>query len=173
MFLDRFITERLTVRNWRPFIEDTAARHELEAALSAVLTNPVLEQLPTSLQLDHQGDSIALWIDARAAESEVLLVEQTDDEELIGLMILALDPDSEKPTFHIGYLLATSAWGQGFASELVNGLIFALARDGPMRLVGGVSDGNPASARVLQKTGFVLDPDLSTPSTSKYFRDID
>ena len=48
--------------------------------------------LPPSLQLEEQNSGISSWVDARDAESDVFLVEQTNSAKLIGLLILACDP---------------------------------------------------------------------------------
>ena len=173
MIPDQFKTERLSVCDWRPTLGEPSARERLEAELSAVLTPRVLEHLPPPLQLGDDANAVSAWVDARAAEGEVLLIERRDAGKLIGLMILAFDPDAEgRPKAHIGYLLAEAAWGQGIASELLNGLVSAMQAAGWMRLVGGVGKANPASARVLQKAGFVADPHMSDPSTDMYVLDI-
>lgn len=168
-----FTTARLSVHSWRPVISDKAGRRALEASLSGILTRPVLQHLPPPLHLDDP-DGVSSWIDARAEESEVLLIEWKDGGKLVGLMILASDPDvAEMPTIHIGYLLAETHWGQGLATELMQGFVSAVKNDGPLRLVGGVDKGNPASARVLQKAGFVLEPERSPADSDMYVRVID
>ena len=89
-------------------------------------------------------------------------------------MILAFEPGAaEKPTVHIGYLLAETVWGQGIATELMKGFVSSVKNNGPLRLAGGVDRGNPASARVLQKAGFVVEPDLSAPDIDMYALNID
>lgn len=177
MRIDPFFTERLSVRDWRPMLGD--GRAGLEADLAAMLTPPVLKHLPPALQLGPEG--ISGWIDARARESDVLAVERKADGALTGLVLLAPEPDpapepapgaQAPPHLHIGYLLAESAWGQGLATELLQGLVPALAESGPARLLGGVDEANPASARVLEKAGFTRDADLSAPPVDVYARDI-
>lgn len=168
MTIQQFTTARLSVHDWRATIDDRVARQRLEAALPVVLTPAVVKHLPPALHLHDQKGGISKWVDARAKESDVLLVEQTNSGNLIGLMLLAHETDKDQiPTLHIGYLLAEAAWGQGLASDLVTGFVCA-AQDGPLRLVGGVDGGNPASARVLEKAGFVIAPELSTSDADMY-----
>ena len=113
------------------------------------------------------------WIDARAEESDVLLVQRKDSAALIGLVILAGDSAlAAVLDLHIGYLFAESAWGQGFASELLEGLVAWTGRARPVRLVGGVGKDNPASARVLEKAGFRIEASLSTPETDVFVREV-
>ena len=173
MSFDQFNTARLLVQNWRPTVDEREARQTLEEDLSAILSHCVLEHLPEPLQVDHQSGGVSAWIDARAEESEVLLVKFKHSKELVGLMVLASDPGvAKKQPLHLGYLLAEAVWGQGIASELLNGFVSAVKNDGPTRLVGGVGKGNPASARVLQKAGFVLAPHMSTSQTDMFVYDV-
>lgn len=169
MPIDQFTTARLSVHSWRSTIDDIQARQTLEDSLSAILSDSVLDHLPAPLQLDHQKGGVSSWIDARAEESQVLLVSWKHSGELIGLVILASNSEAaESPVIHIGYMLAETAWGQGIASELLRGFVAAVRNEGPTRLVGGVGLNNPASARVLQKAGFVLSPDMSTADTDMF-----
>ncbi|MEM8729734.1 MAG: GNAT family N-acetyltransferase [Pseudomonadota bacterium] len=173
MHIDQFSTVRLSVQNWLPNLDNVQTRQALEQSLSAILSDRVLEHLPTPLQLEYPKGGVSTWIDARAKESEVLLVSWKQSKTLVGLLILASGGGAaERPLVHIGYLLAETAWGQGVASELLRGLVAAVKKEGPARLVGGVCRNNPASARVLQKTGFVLSPDISTADTEMFVCDV-
>lgn len=151
-----FRTRRLIIRDWRPDLADPPRRRMIENALGAILSESVLAHLPEPLQLARTPASIPDWMSARAAESDVMLVKDAPSKALIGLLILAQSPEpSGPPELHIGYLLGEAAWGRGYATELVQGLVTALADNGPLRVIGGVGQGNPASARVLEKAGFV------------------
>lgn len=143
-----FETPRLQVARWTDLIGDAPRRAGLAGELRFLLTPKVTAHLPPSLQA---GD-IDAWIDERDAESEVYVVRRRDDGALVGLLILARGDGSDP--VHVGYLLAEAAWGRGYATELVQGLVAALARTGPVDLRAGVEAGNPASARVLEKAGF-------------------
>ncbi|NDW54238.1 GNAT family N-acetyltransferase [Aliiroseovarius sp. PrR006] len=168
----RFTTQRLSVFSWHDVLADPAMRASLEAELSGLLTPKVLEHLPPPLQLEGGKASISDWIDARSAESEVHLVEDLRTSDLLGLLILAegaSDPD--QTVLHIGYLFAQHAWGQGYASEMLVGLCSVVEQDRPARLAGGVDRQNQASARVLQKAGFELNPELSSSDTDMYVRE--
>jgi GNAT superfamily N-acetyltransferase len=169
MIPEQFSTERLVVHHWGTVVRDKQRRKNLVSALYGILTSSVLEHLPPALQLDDAAGGVSSWIDARVAESDVFLVNHKQGKELVGLMILACDPDADElPTIHIGYLIAEIAWGQGIASELLAGLVSAMASRRQVRLIGGVYKGNPASARVLEKAGFVLDSNLSEPEIDMF-----
>ncbi|SDF28312.1 GNAT family N-acetyltransferase [Limimaricola pyoseonensis] len=166
-----FETERLRVRDWTPDIADPARRQALQAALEELLTERVLRHLPPPLRLSDGAEEIGPWIEARAAESDVGLVLERDTDRLVGLLILAfMTGEAETAVCHLGYLFAETAWGRGYATELVTGLAATLDREHPVMLAGGVGRDNPASARVLQKAGFTKDPELSDAETEIYLR---
>jgi len=150
-----FATERLGVRFWGSALADGRKRRALEAALTSWLRSPVLAELPVSMQLTDEPDAIVRWVNARAIESDVHLVEPGEGGEPFGLLILARPPgDPSVRTIHIGFLLAERVWGRGYATELLRGLVAAARLLAPVRLRGGVSKDNPASAHALQKAGF-------------------
>ncbi len=172
--VNEFNTERLAVYDWTPTVEHQAQRLELETALTGLLTTRVLEHLPPSLRPQPGPDGVARWIDARVAESDILLVEQKDNGNLIGLMILSAEREYDAGLkVRIGYLLAEAAWGQGIATELVAGFVAAMKPFKPVQVIGGVDKGNPSSARVLQKAGFIADVDNSHPDLVFYVLVID
>ncbi|MEP6343416.1 MAG: GNAT family N-acetyltransferase [Maricaulaceae bacterium] len=75
------------------------------------------------------------------------------DDELIG--IASLFRASQDDIFELGYSIAKSAWGHGYATTSAQMLIKAAnAHLGITRLKAGVFADNPASLRVLQKLGF-------------------
>lgn len=171
MVQTEFTTPRLRIAHWRTARAIQTERKALENALLDLLTPPVLAHLPPSLQLLNRKDSLTDWITARDAESDVLTVRQQQDGMLIGLMILAPSPAAtQPPVLHLGYLLRETAWGQGYATEIVGGFISAQSRDTALTLRGGVDTANPASARVLKKCGFTRRDDLSDMETALYER---
>lgn len=160
-----FTTDRLTVRPWAPALADPASTPALQARLARILTPDVLEHLPPDFAPDTGPGAMSRWLTARAAIAEVSLVET--DGTLIGLLFL-FRPDCDHP-LHLGYLLAQSAWGKGYATELLQGLVRHLRQDGPFALVAGVTMANTASARVLLKIGFEeIEPDAETHT--RHFR---
>ncbi|WP_127106354.1 GNAT family N-acetyltransferase [Pararhodobacter zhoushanensis] len=162
-----FTTERLSVVRWAPILGDPAQRSALERELDTLLSAEVLSDLPPSMQRQATGQSVSAWIDDRAAESDVFVLRGLMEQKLVGLLILNVTPDPV-PLLHLGYLLDHAVWGRGYATELVCGLLKAAQRAAPLRLIGGVSRDNPASARVLQKAGFALEQ--ATDDTDFYAR---
>lgn len=160
--MSRFQTARLTVSKWDSALADPAGRQRIETALPGLLTPAVVRHLPDSVQLNGTADQIGDWITQRRGHMDVWLVERLD--QLIGLLFLFGSNDSDAPTRHFGYLFAEQAWGQGYATELVQGLVDFLDHGDPLTLRAGVALGNPASAGVLTKSGFVP---LPTPDGSE------
>jgi len=61
----------------------------------------------------------------------------------------------------IGYWIARQYWGQGIMTDAVRTYVrYAFAELGVTRLTAHVFDFNSASARVLEKNGFVLEGTL-------------
>ncbi|MDO6590604.1 hypothetical protein DS901_05915 [Loktanella sp. D2R18] len=148
MPLSDFTTPRLKVSHWDALLADPIARGALLRYLSRILSNDVTRELPPSFALI--GD-VADWVAARQSESDVYVINV--DDQLVGLLILF--DDEPNTAIHLGYLFAQSTWGQGYATELLHGLVAAAKP--PVTLLAGVATTNPASAHVLRKAGFTLE----------------
>ncbi len=56
-------------------------------------------------------------------------------------------------------MLSEPHWGQGFASELIAGLVqWCRSKPSVTRIVAGVERANSPSIRVLEKAGFAAEP---------------
>lgn len=99
-----------------------------------------------------------------------LVIKETD--QLIGMLELRFDGHKAD----LGYVMARSFWGEGFATEAAKLVVdWALAQP-PVHRVWAVCDvDNYASARVLEKAGMqregILRRWIRHPSTSKKPRD--
>lgn len=167
--VDDFDTERLSILHWSSSLEDSNKKLQLAETLVQILSPVVLEHLPPSVQVEQTTEAVLTWIDDRSEGSDVHLVINEQSQTLIGLLVLVSEPQNEAHTkIHIGYLLSSKAWGNGYASELVAGLLQQAASQAPMTLIGGVAKGNEASAHILQKHGFSIDPNLSDDETEVF-----
>ena len=158
----QFETERLSVQHWAGTIAVPEARRGLVILLPELLTPEVIAHLSPFFDLTDQN--IDQWIDARDAESDIYLIREIGTDALIGLIFLTPPFNND---IHLGYLLGQAAWGQGYASEILAGLVLHVPKTG-FRLLGGVGRENPASAHVLRKTGFQLVPELSDTETEMF-----
>ncbi len=73
---------------------------------------------------------------------------------MIGLMYVS----KKHQRAEIGYWVAKSFWGKGHATEAIRLMLrYAFDQLGLVRIVAGVLHPNAASARVLEKVGFLLE----------------
>ncbi|MCE2481881.1 MAG: GNAT family N-acetyltransferase [Alphaproteobacteria bacterium] len=171
---DCFKTARLVVENWRPLLACPPSREVLMEDLTSILTRNVMQHLPEVLHVGQERDAIVQWIAARNAEAEVLTVRDRKRSTLLGLLILAEMPEEDgSRSVHLGYFLAEDAWGKGYATELVSGLVeYQKSRGSVSSIRGGVGIDNKASARVLEKAGFTKSDRLSTGDTEIFVREM-
>ncbi len=86
-------------------------------------------------------------------EWSMLTIADADDTGILG--DLALHPTWEGRSIEIGYSLAPTAWGRGFAFEAVTALVDHLWTDPRItRLSAMLHPDNVSSEQVLERTGF-------------------
>lgn len=78
--------------------------------------------------------------------------------------------DSGTPELRIGYLVAESFWGFGYATELVRGMVGWARGRSPLSLMAGVAADNVPSRRVLEKCGFSMDLEGDQNHTDLIYR---
>jgi len=74
----------------------------------------------------------------------------------IGFLTLNNIKEDDKE-IEIGYFLNSDYWGNGFAGEMVKGLLAHLPKSGWKKIVASLYSGNTASEKLLQKCGFNLE----------------
>ena len=148
------LTRRLVLRQWRD---------EDRIPFAALNADPlVMEHFPALLTRDQsdalmdrcieriQGDGYGLWA-----------VEVRTGGEFIGFVGLAV-PTWEAPftpCTEIGWRLARSAWGQGYATEAANAVLAtAFSACGLDEVVSFTTTGNLRSQRVMERIGMTRDP---------------
>ena len=76
----------------------------------------------------------------------------------VGGIGLRLGEDVHRHTAEFGYWLGEQFWGRGIMSEVVPAFVDYCFKEFPFqRIYAEAYANNPASARVLEKTGFVLE----------------
>ncbi len=71
---------------------------------------------------------------------------------------IGLRPEEAHDRAELGYWVAVPYWGRGYASEAVAEMLRHGFEDLKLnRITAAVFEGNPASEKVLQKNGFVLE----------------
>ena len=138
-------SERLLLRpGW---IED-AAEVTARIADEAIVRN--LARVPWPYREEHA----VFWLSARKEPklpTFLLTLPHEGGAPIIGSCGLHASPSGEA---EIGYWIARDWWGQGFATEAVRAVLSIACTLGHRRIVGRHAADNPASGRVLRKTGF-------------------
>jgi [ribosomal protein S5]-alanine N-acetyltransferase len=80
-------------------------------------------------------------------------VRRVGDGVYVGQIDVSVD--DEHVATNVGYVFFPSSWGRGHATEAIGAVAAHLDRHGVVRQVALVTRGNLASARVLEKVGFV------------------
>jgi RimJ/RimL family protein N-acetyltransferase len=151
-----FETSRLVVAEWHA----TAVRSgcDLVDAVVGILDDTTTAALPEAWRGSYPPERARAFIAERDAESVSLLVVERAMARPVGLVVLFEIPSegmAGRVDVRLGYVFAAQDWGNGFASEMVAGLVSWCAEQAMIRsIVAGVAVDNPASARVLTKNGF-------------------
>lgn len=161
-----FKTERLIVEPWD--------KDELADPNSNLLNQvqDILDAEVTAFLPDHlmytEKTNVSEWCQAFDKGAYISTVG-TLDNALVGLLTLR---HSVSDPMHLGYIFGKNSWGKGFATELVKGLIDHLRGNKYKGVVhAGVTHGNPASVRVLQKVGFeAIHPASGQATDVDYFQ---
>lgn len=149
-----FRTARLRVRPW------TASDGDVAAAF-AIYGDPEVQRYLFSGPADADIDVTRAWLTRFAAEADPTAatgswaVELPDDGAPIGTAILKPVVMNGIEDIEIGFHLARSVWGRGYATELATGLLtYGFATLPTTRIISFAHPDNAASRRVLVKAGF-------------------
>jgi len=149
-----FKTSRLNVFE----ISSDTPKSDIECLLSQIptlLTPMVVKNLPPYFQDMKSETDAQIWLEKMLSESRFFVLSQSDLKSAVGFLFAYVENADD---VHIGYLLGEEYWGEGLASELLQGFIAYTAKtESWSRLIAGVERGNQASSRLLLKLGFVVD----------------
>ncbi|WP_051435931.1 GNAT family N-acetyltransferase [Tenacibaculum sp. 47A_GOM-205m] len=158
-----FETKRLLIRKLQ--VVDIEPFYELES-------NPRVLQYATGepKNLEESKEDLKQLI-ARYTNKKndfwIYAIERKSDNEFVGTVALVKD---EEGNDEIGYRFIERYWGNGFATELCEGLIQYCKSVGMKKLIGCVVDENIASAKILERFNFVaiekfISDDIGLPET--------
>ena len=151
-----FNTDRLIVEEWHAL---SVSELHMAQAVATILTPRVTRSLPEGWQGEYSADRASMCVAERDQEGATLLVLDGASKAPIGLMVLfESEEEADGRCIRIGYLLAESAWGRGYGSELLKGFIDWCRTVDISSVIGGVARENSASRRVLEKNGFSVLP---------------
>ncbi len=141
-------TDRLEIR---PLTLGDAADLTLEANDPRVAAN-LRDDFPSPYAVDDAH----FWIQQQHAALQGLAIVR--EGRAIGGIGLAPGVGERRFEAELGYWLGVAHWGRGYATEAVAAVCDqAFTTTTLQRLHAVVFDGNPASDRVLEKCGFVLE----------------
>ncbi len=154
-----FATTRLRVDRWPS--EGDSGSTDLPSVVARLLTPSVTAPLPDSWRGSYSRSRALAWIQDRDAEGTTLLVEHKSNGRPVGLLLLSDSAEAGEPgtEVRLGYLIAESYWGRGYATELLQGFVRWTRSSPYRRIVAGVASDNTASKRVLEKSGFRRSPE--------------
>ena len=138
------------LRPWRDGDQPSLVRHANNPRVAATLT----DRFPHPYTAEGADQWIALNEGREPATQLAIVV----DGAAVGGIGVDLGSDVFRRSAEIGYWLGEAYWGRGIATDALRAMTqYALARFDLCRLSAGVFEGNAASARVLEKAGYVLE----------------
>jgi RimJ/RimL family protein N-acetyltransferase len=142
--------ERCTVRDWR--LDDAASLSK--HANNRRVWLGLRDRFPHPYTLEDAKEFLQRTIAAQPRTNFCIEVEGA----AVGGIGLHLGEDVHRQTAAIGYWLSEELWGQGVMSEVVPAFVNHCFREFSLnRIFAEAYSSNPASARVLEKAGFVLE----------------
>ncbi len=154
-----------TLRSWRSDDEDSLVRHADD--------RDVWINLRDRFPHPYTRDDARAWLRLVAESTPETSFAVAVAGEAVGGIGITLQDDVSRRSAEIGYWLSRAYWGRGIATAAVRALTdWAFAHFDLCRLYAGVFEWNPASARVLEKAGYVLEGRLRR-SVTKDGRTID
>ena len=146
------------LRPWRPGDEDALVRH--------ANNRRVWINLRDSFPHPYTREDAIAWVRAEKDRRPILNFTIASEVEAIGGIGIRLQDDVHARSGEIGYWLGEPFWGRGIGSRAVRAFTeYAFANFDVVRLYAIVFDWNPASARVLEKAGYVLEARMRRSAT--------
>jgi RimJ/RimL family protein N-acetyltransferase len=159
MFPDLFRDDVFTLETRRLFLRWPKA---VDAAqLAEVIGEKAVSQetatFPHPFTLSHAEERVMRGRSLNLSGNGVSLVlsHRKNPSQVLGLVGLGPLPNERPGDLSLGYLVARAHWGQGLATEAVQGLIDAsFLYAGVKGISASVRVTNPGSRRVLERCGF-------------------
>jgi [ribosomal protein S5]-alanine N-acetyltransferase len=144
------VLERCAVRHWR--VEDAAplATH----ANNRKIWLGLRDLFPHPYTIDHAREFLHRTLTAKPITGFCIDI----DGVAVGGIGIQIGEDIHRHTAELGYWLSEDFWGHGVTSEAVPEFTTYCFENFPLhRIYAEPYANNPASARVLEKAGFVLE----------------
>ncbi len=142
--------EACALRDWRPADATSLAHH----ADDIRIWRNVRDRFPHPYTAAHARH----WISIAGTAQPTTDLAITVGDEAVGGIGLTLGEDISRVSAEVGYWLGAEHWGKGIATQAVRAFsAWAFERFDVQRLHAGVLEWNPASMRVLEKAGYLLE----------------
>ena len=138
------------VRSWREGDADSLPLH--------ANNRKVWINLRDAFPHPYTAEDARKFVAAALAQSPETRFAITVEGEAVGGIGFVLHSDVERVSVEIGYWLGETFWGRGIATEAVRAVTAHAVREHSLTRVYAVPyEWNPASFRVLEKAGYVLE----------------
>ena len=147
-----FETEHLIIRSFVPYDAKKLYQNHLEEALARWIPNERYQDI------EEAENAIAFYSDCvqKRTLPYVLAIVLKETNELIGDTGINMVEGKEAEA-EIGFSICESVSGRGYATEALRAMTeYAMTELGIKSLSGRVLNGNSASVRVLEKSGYTF-----------------
>lgn len=143
---------RCLLREWRLSDEEALVHHANDRRVSIDLR----DRFPYPYTAPHAAEWLGRNVGVTPPTAFAITERGTD--EPVGGVGLMLQEDVQRISAEIGYWLGVAAWGRGLATEAVKAATgYAFDELGLERVFAVANTRNRASARVLEKCGYLLE----------------
>jgi len=144
---------RCTLRQWKTGDEESVAFH----ANNKKIWRNVRDHFPSPYTL---ADAVRWVFHASTVLSDKVFAIDVDGNAVGSIGLVAKD-DVYRTSMEIGYWLGEQYWGRGIVTEAVGAVtMYGFERFDIVRIYADIFEWNPASARVLEKNGYVFEARL-------------
>ena len=141
------------IRDWRVEDASSLSRHANNRRIWLM----VRDRFPSPYTIEDAEHWVRHCMRALPATDFAIEV----DGEASGGIGVVLRDDVERVSAELGFWLGEAMWGRGVMTDAVSGFVpWALERFSLQRIYAHVFERNPASARVLEKSGFTREARL-------------
>ena len=142
---------RCTIRNWRPDDAESLAKHANNRRVSLTLR----DRFPHPYTVEDARSFLEHATNEKESEKRFCI---DIDGAAVGGIGMILGQDVYRLTAEFGYWLGEEFWGRGIMSEVVPAFAnYCFQEFSLTRMFASAYANNPASARVLEKAGFVFE----------------
>ena len=146
----QFVLDRCTVRRWRLDDAQSLAKH----ANNRKIWLEVRDLFPHPYTIQNAHEFLQRTISEGSATKFCIEIEGA----AVGGIGVHPGEDVHRHTATVGYWLGEEFWGRGIMTEVVTAVTDFCFANFPLRRISAeVFANNPASARVLEKAGFIFE----------------